>query len=67
MPMKNFLIHEAVTKQGTFRLKGWRWWFATDNVIIKDGIILWEISYPKGVLVQYPDKTKRFISKTWEL
>lgn len=63
---KKFLIHEAVTTQGTFQLKGYRWWFATNSVFITDdGMIIWEMSYPNGTLIQYPDKTKRFISNTW--
>lgn len=55
---------EVTNSQGTFKIS-WRnedHWEPSDSVAINsEGVIIWVIDNPSGVLTKYPDGTKRFI------
>ena len=55
---------EITNSQGTFKIS-WRnedHWEPSDSVAINtEGVIVWVIDNPSGVLAKYPDGTKRFI------
>lgn len=56
------------TNQGIFTLRSRRMYIPSNLVHrLEDGTIIWEMVYPYGVLIQYPDRTRRFISDNWWL
>lgn len=60
----NYILGEVTNKEGRFTVRGKNpdWVFTDDVTVVNDGTIIWWTQVPKGVLIQYPDKTKRFIN-----
>lgn len=68
--MTRIISKYRFTDQGLFSLKipinEFANWIPSNDVSIDStGTITWWLDKPDGVLIQYPDGIRRFISKRW--